>query len=195
MKSRFHWNKWTRKTHYWGSFVIFIPIIIIIGTGILLQVKKEINWIQPSTAIGKIKNNPSISFDEILTIAKTVPDAEIHSWEDIDRLDVRIQAGVVKIRSKNNWEIQIDTQSGTILQQAYRRSDIIESIHDGSWFHDKVKLWIFLPAGIVLLILWISGVYMLILPYTVKWKRNRTNNEIYCFIISLFYHFMCRAHI
>ena len=80
---------------------------------------------------------------------------------------------MVKIRSKNNWEIQIDTQSGTILQQAYRRSDIIESIHDGSWFHDKVKLWIFLPTGIVLLILWISGVYMLILPYTVKWKRNR----------------------
>jgi len=55
--------------------------------------------------------------------------------------------------AKNNWEIQIDTQSGTILQQAYRRSDIIESIHDGSWFHDKVKLWIFLPTGIVLLIL------------------------------------------
>ena len=173
MKFRFHWNKWTRKTHYWGAFVIFIPIIIIIGTGILLQVKKEINWIQPPTAIGKIKNNPSISFDEILTIAKTVPDAEINSWEDIDRLDVRIQAGVVKVRSKNNWEIQIDTQSGTILQQAYRRSDIIESIHDGSWFHDKVKLWIFLPAGIVLFILWISGVYMLILPYTVKWKRSR----------------------
>ncbi len=173
LKYKFHWNKWTRKTHYWGAFVIFIPIIIIIGTGILLQVKKEINWIQPTTTIGKIKNNPSISFDEILTIAKTVPDAEIHSWEDIDRLDVRIQAGMVKVRSKNNWEIQIDTQSGTILQQAYRRSDIIESIHDGSWFHDKVKLWIFLPTGIVLLILWISGVYMLILPYTVKWKRNR----------------------
>ena len=109
-----------------------IPIIIIIGTGILLQVKKEINWIQPTTTIGKIKNNPSISFDEILTIAKTVPDAEIHSWEDIDRLDVRIQAGMVKVRSKNNWEIQIDTQSGPILQHAYRRSDIIESIHDGS---------------------------------------------------------------
>jgi len=80
---------------------------------------------------------------------------------------------MVKVRSKNNWEIQIDTQSGTILQHAYRRSDIIESIHDGSWFHDKVKLWIFLPTGIILLILWISGVYMLILPYTVKWKRNR----------------------
>ena len=172
LKYRFHWNKWTRKTHYWGAFLIFIPTIIIIGTGILLQVKKEINWIQPATTIGNIKNNPSISFDEILTIAKTVPDAEIHSWEDIDRLDVRIQAGIVKVRSKNNWEIQIDTQSGTILQQAYRRSDIIESIHDGSWFHDKVKLWIFLPTGIVLFILWITGVYMLILPYIVKWKRN-----------------------
>ena len=137
-----------------------------------------ITWLQQhglhTSLIEDIQSeDQSISFDEILTIAKTVPDAEIQSWEDIDRLDVRIQAGMVKVRSKNNWEIQIDTQSGTILQQAYRRSDIIESIHDGSWFHNKVKLWIFLPTGIVLLILWISGVYMLILPYTVKWKRNR----------------------
>jgi len=153
--------------------LFLFPLLLLLERGFYSRLKKEIDWIQPTTTIGKIKNNPSISFDEILTIAKTVPDAEIHSWEDIDRLDVRIQAGMVKVRSKNNWEIQIDTQSGTILQQAYRRSDIIESIHDGSWFHDKVKLWIFLPTGIILLILWISGVYMLILPYTVKWKRNR----------------------
>jgi hypothetical protein len=85
---------------------------------------------------------------------------------------VRIQKGIVKVRSQNNWEVQIDTQTGEVLQTAYRRSDIIESIHDGSWFHDKVKLWIFLPTGIVLFILWITGVYMLILSYIVKWKRK-----------------------
>ena len=85
---------------------------------------------------------------------------------------MRIQKGIVKVRSQNNWEVQIDTQTGEVLQTAYRRSDIIESIHDGSWFHDKVKLWIFLPTGIVLFILWITGVYMLILSYIVKWKRK-----------------------
>ncbi|MBC8346940.1 MAG: PepSY domain-containing protein [Candidatus Marinimicrobia bacterium] len=173
MNNGFHWNKWTRKTHHWGAIVILIPIMIIIGSGILLQVKKEIDWIQPPTLKGIIKNNPSISFDEILSIAKTVSEIKINSWADIDRLDVRINKGLVKVRSKNNWEVQIDTQTGKVLQVAYRRSDIIESIHDGSWFHDKAKLWIFLPTGLILLILWLTGVYMVVLPYTVKWKRNR----------------------
>ncbi|SVB98753.1 uncharacterized protein METZ01_LOCUS251607, partial [marine metagenome] len=50
MKKEFNWNKWTRKTHYWGAFVIILPISIVITTGILLQLKKEINWIQPPTS-------------------------------------------------------------------------------------------------------------------------------------------------
>ncbi|MEA1882019.1 MAG: PepSY-associated TM helix domain-containing protein [Candidatus Marinimicrobia bacterium] len=173
MKKGFHWNKWTRKTHYWAAFVIFLPVSVIFTTGIFLQLKKEINWIQPPTETGVLSNNISVSFDDILAAAQTVEEAEIQSWDDVDRLDVRIEKGIVKVRGKNRWEVQVDTYTGEVLQVAYRRSDLIESIHDGSWFHEKVKLWIFLPAGIILLVMWLTGVYMIILPYTVKWKRKR----------------------
>ena len=90
----------------------------------------------------------------------------------IDRLDVRPDKGIVKVRANNKWEIQIDTFTGQVMQVAYRRSDLIEQLHDGSWFHDKIKLWIFLPSGIILFGLWITGVYMLIVPYYIKWKRR-----------------------
>ena len=173
MKKGFHWNKWTRKTHHWGAFVILLPVSVVIATGILLQLKKEVACIQPPTVDGTLENNPSISFNDILTAAQSVPEASIQSWNDVDRLDVRIDKGIVKVRAKNRWEVQIDTHSGEVLQVAYRRSDLIEQIHDGSWFHDKAKLWIFFPAGIILFVLWMTGVYMIILPYTVKWKRKR----------------------
>ena len=172
MVKKFNWNKWTRKTHYWGSFIILLPVSIIIVTGIFLQLKKDVVWIQPGTTTGQISNDPSISFEQILDIAKTIKEAEISSWEDIDRLDVRIGKGIVKVRSNNRWEIQIDTHSGEVTQVAYRRSDLIEQIHDGSWFHDKVKLWIFLPSGIILFVLWITGFYMVLLPYIVKWEKK-----------------------
>ena len=168
----FNWNKWTRKTHYWGSFIVLLPVSIIIVTGIFLQLKKDVVWVQPKTTTGQISNDPSISFEQILTIAKTIKEAEISSWEDIDRLDVRIGKGIVKVRSNNRWEIQIDTHSGEVTQVAYRRSDLIEQIHDGSWFHDKVKVWIFLPSGIILFVLWITGFYMFLLPYIVKWRKK-----------------------
>lgn len=165
------WNRWSRKVHYWGSILIALPVLIVIITGLFLQVKKQFPWVQPATAAGQ-GDTPSLAFEEILEVAKSVPNAEIDSWEDIDRLDVRPGKGVVKIRAENNWEIQADHQTGDILQVAYRRSDLIESMHDGSFFHENAKLWLFLPAAVVLLILWISGIYMFILPYRVKWKRR-----------------------
>jgi uncharacterized iron-regulated membrane protein len=39
----------SRSLHLWLSLVIFIPVVIVIGSGLLLQVKKEFDWIQPST--------------------------------------------------------------------------------------------------------------------------------------------------
>jgi len=175
LKKGFHWNKWTRKTHYWGAFAIFLPMSVIIATGILLQLKKEVAWIQPPIANGEVQNNPIISFDDILAAAKSATEANIQSWDDVDRLDVRIDKGIVKVRGKNRWEVQVDTHTGDVLQAAYRRSDLIEQLHDGSWFHDKVKLWIFFPTGIILLALWMTGIYMVILPYTVEWKRKKNS--------------------
>ena len=141
-------------------------------TGILLQLKKDVDWIQPPTMIGENIQNLSLSFDKILDISSSVGEANINSWEDVDRLDVRPNKGIVKVRAKNNWEIQIDTFTGEVIQTAYRRSDIIEKLHDGSWVNDKIKLWIFFPSGVILLGLWLTGVYMLIRPYYVKLKRK-----------------------
>ena len=173
MGKNFNWNKWTRKTHYWGAFIILLPVLIISITGIFLQLKKDIDWIQPPTVSRDLPNNPSISFEEILEASKTVEEANIRSWNDIDRLDVRIDKGIVKVRSKNRWEVQVDTNSGEVVQVAYRRSDIIEELHDGSWFHENIKLLIFLPSGIILFILWITGFYMVLLPYLSKWKKKK----------------------
>jgi uncharacterized iron-regulated membrane protein len=155
-------KKINRQTHYWGSFICAIPILIVIITGIVLQLKKESSWIQPPTIRGSAKI-PTLPFDQILNTAKTVDEAGIADWKDIDRLDVRPGKGVIKIRAKNRWEIQIDHQTGELLQTAYRRSDLIESIHDGSFFHDKAKIWIFLPSAIVLLILWVTGIYLFVI--------------------------------
>lgn len=163
-------NLLNRKVHYWFSIAIAIPVLIVIISGILLQVKKQFTWIQPTEQKGTSKT-AVISLAQVLEISKTVPEAKIETWDDVNRLDVRPSRGMLKVWSKNNWEIQIDAETGTILQTAYRRSDIIEALHDGSFFHDYVKLWIFLPSGIILLTLWLTGMYLFILPIWVK--RNR----------------------
>ena len=165
-------NKQLRKIHYWISPFIFIPILIILSTGILLQLKKQSDWIQPPIQQG-VSNIPSIEFREMLETAKSVPEAEISSWEDIYRIDIRPEKGISKIRSNNQWEIQIDNQTKEILSVEYRRSDMIESMHDGSFFTDYVKFGWFLPTAILLIFMSISGIYMFLLPLFMKRKKAK----------------------
>ena len=170
-------SKLSRNLHRWGSILALLPMAIIIVSGVVLQLKKEVAYIQPPTQRG-IGSQLSISFDRILEVAKTVPQAEIASWDDINRLDVRPGKGMVKVRGKNGREIQIDTQTGEVMQVAVRRSDLVESIHDGSYFHDSFKLWVFLPVGLILVVLAITGLHLFFLPQLARRKRRRKEPEL-----------------
>ena len=160
-----------RKLHRWGSLLIALPLIVVIVSGILLQLKKEFNWIQPTTVRTSV-NEPALTFDQIMAIVTKIEEVNISSWQDIDRIDVRPGKGIIKVRANNNWELQLHPATGEVLNIDYRRSDIIENIHDGSFFHDKVKLWVFLPTGLILFLLWVTGLYLFCLPYIVKFKRK-----------------------
>lgn len=162
-----------RKFHYWAAIAIAAPSLVIIVSGLFLQMKKNSSWVQPPELKGSGKE-PAISFDQVLEACRAIPQAQIQEWENINRIDVRPGRGILKVTAKNNWEIQIDTKTGEVLQVAYRRSDIIEAIHDGSWFHDKAKLLIFLPAGATLLLLWLTGIYLFALPIMARQRRRRS---------------------
>ncbi len=167
-----HFNVANRKIHHWTSFAAAIPLLVIISSGVLLQMKKQWDWVQPPEKRGT-GTVPAIDFDRILTTLKAAPDLGVTGWDDVDRLDVRPGRGVAKVTLKSRWEAQIDLGSGALMQTAYRRSDLIESIHDGSFFAgDWTKLGIFLPAGIVLLLLWITGVWMVWVPFSGKRRRK-----------------------
>jgi hypothetical protein len=137
----------------------------------MLQFKKQVPWIQPATLKGQ-GSVPEITFSQILETAKTVPQAQIDDWGDISRLDVRPGNGIIKVRAKSNWEVQIDHQTGGVLQVSYRRSDTIESIHDGSFFHARAKHLLFFPTAIILLLLCVTGIYMFIIPFSARRKRE-----------------------
>tara|TARA_S200000501_G_scaffold376401_1_gene431260 strand:+ start:2187 stop:2693 length:507 start_codon:yes stop_codon:yes gene_type:complete len=164
-------NKQTRKLHYWISPVIFIPVVIIFSTGVLLQFKKQSNWVQPNIEI--TSDSKPVMLNSYLESAKTVAEAEIISWDNIDRIDIRPDKGIAKIRSKNNWEIQLDLETSEIYSVNYRRSDIIESIHDGSFFTDYIKFGVFFPTGILMIVLSFTGIYMFIIPILRKRKKGK----------------------
>jgi len=169
-------KKTNRIVHKWVSIVIAMPLLLVFVTGILLLTKKEFAFIQPPTARGE-GTIPSISFHHVLSIANTVERAQISSWDDIDRLDVRPGKGIIKIRSRNRIEIQIDSQTGDVLHVAKRRSDFIESIHDGTFFEKNANLWLMLPIAITALVMSVTGIIMFFIPYLKKRRRSKRLTE------------------
>lgn len=172
-----HFNVLNRKVHYWASVIIAIPLGVILVTGVLLQMKKQWTWVQPAEQRGTGKV-PTLSLNDILERVKTVPEVNVKGWEDVNRLDVRPSRGMVKVWLMNNWEVQVDLTTGAILQTAYRRSDWIESIHDGSVFAgDWTKLGLFLPTGVTLFGLWLTGLWMWWIPFSRKRGVRRRREE------------------
>ena len=161
--------KLTRTWHRWGAVLTALPVIVIFASGILLQLKKDWSWVQPPTERG-VGDEPTLAWSRMLEVARATPQAEVSDWSDIERVDMRPERGVLKLRCVNRWELQLDSTTGELLGSSYRRSDLIESIHDGSWLHERAKLWVWLPTGIVLCGMWGTGIYLWILPH---WFRRR----------------------
>lgn len=167
------WSILTRKTHHWLAAAMALPVVVIIGAGLLLQVKKHWSWVQPVEQRGTRTDAP-VDLDRILAAARSVQALGVTGWDDVERVDVRPSRGLAKLTLRSRWEVQVDLATGAVLQTAYRRSDLIESIHDGSFFAGEItRLGLFLPAGAVLLVLWGTGLWMVWLPIRLKRRRRR----------------------
>ncbi|MCC6245360.1 MAG: PepSY domain-containing protein [Gemmatimonadaceae bacterium] len=168
-------NKVSRRVHYWASFAAALPILVMLGSGILLQLKKQVEWVQPAEIRGT-GTVPAVGFPELISAMQTDPSLGVKGWDDVSRIDVRADRGLAKVTLKTGWEAQIDLGTGKLLKTAVRRSDLIESLHDGSYFAgDWTKLGLFLPAGLVLLVLWLTGLWMFWVTWNAKQRRKSSS--------------------
>ncbi len=165
-------NRLTRRLHYWGSFAAALPVLVILSTGILLQLKKHWTWVQPAEIRGT-GTVPVIGLHDLVATISADSSLRVTGWDDVSRIDIRADRGLAKVSLKSGWEAQVDLGTGKLLQAAVRRSDLIESLHDGSFFAgDVTKLGLFLPAGIVLGGLWVTGLWMFWVTWIARRKRS-----------------------
>lgn len=172
-------KRFNRRLHFWLAIVIFVPTFIVFASGLVLQVKKQVEWVQPSTQKGKKPKDltvNTIALEQAFAIVQKIPQVNVTTWDDVARIDIRPNKSMMKVitegRWDQQWEVQVDLYSGEVLQISERRSDWIEAIHDGSFFHPDAKLWLFLPNGLLLFIMWISGLIMFAPILRQKWKRK-----------------------
>ena len=150
-----------RKVHHWLAPVLLLPSLVIFSTGILLQLRQDIEWIQPKTRQGSVPGLPAVSWEKALENAQKVPDAGISSWQDLSSIDIKPSKGVLSFRTKAGFEVQLDSSTGDVLWAAPRRTGFLIELHQGSYFHSGAMTWVFLPTGLGLLVLALTGTVLI----------------------------------
>lgn len=160
-----------RRAHKWAAIAVAVPLLVVIATGIFLQVRKPVEWIQPASERGSATFQPKVSQQQVLDAVRAVPEMAVDGWNDLLLTDYRPRKGIIKVRTPGHLETQLDAATGAIIKTGQRWNDIVMKIHDGSAFGGR--LWLFLPAGIGALFLTVSGLYLGFVASARRWRRHR----------------------
>jgi uncharacterized iron-regulated membrane protein len=163
------WRHW----HRWVSLLIAIPLLLTVATGVLLMTRGFNTWMQP---VYPESSSPElkVTFEQILAAAQSVPEAKIHSWNDISQIDIRPGKGQIRVRGKfDHWEVSVDSATGAMLQAGKRRVSFFTALHEGAYFGSFVRYGIFFPSAFGTLFLIVSGLFMFFQPFLRKYRQNR----------------------
>jgi uncharacterized iron-regulated membrane protein len=146
-------------------------------TGFFLATKKRFAWMQPPPAeAAKVVNEAEIiSVEEAVKAAYARGHKELQSLDDIDRVDYRPGDNIFKVISNDGYiEIQVDGKTGKVLSDSFRNDQLMEDIHDLSFFADLAHAWLLPAVAIGLATLAITGVTLFLTPVYRRWQFNKT---------------------
>lgn len=174
-----------RALHRWIALPAFVIMFLVGATGLLLGWKKQTNLL-PATQKG-LSGQPSewVSLDSLAFAAQHYVRNTLQLDDDIDRMDIRPEKGIVKVRFLNHFqELQLDLKTAKILQVSTRNSDIIEKIHDGSildyWLktpNDEIKLFYTSLGSSMLMVLSFSGFWLWYNPRRIRNRKHRPESN------------------
>lgn len=148
-----------RRWHRWIGVATLVPALVIIGTGTVLLLRHQLPLLHPPTMVGS-QPGVELSLSEAVVVASRTPAAGIKSLLDITKAEAIPSKGIWKLRSQLGWEVQVDAHTGSVLNAQRRHTSWIIALHEGSLFSSFVTKAIYLPAAILMLGLWASGLYL-----------------------------------
>ena len=161
--------------HRWLGIAAGVILMMMAITGFLLLIKKDHDWIQPTPmtcADGGVDQLQPLQKVFEAVMALDLP--QFQSEDDIARIDFRPNKRLHKVLSRHgHLEVQVCAITLATSVPRVRRSDWIESLHDGSLFGDFAHERVMPVVAFFLLFLCGSGYVMWAVPKWKKWRKRR----------------------
>lgn len=166
----------TRSLHRWIGFVSSLFLAVISVTGFFLAMKGQFAFMRPPVQeAAKVERAEDIlPMAQILQIAFDAGHPELSELKEVDRVDYRPKDNVFKVVSKDGYrEVQVGGADGKIVSDAFRNDQLMEDIHDMSFFADAAHGYLLPVVAVGLCFLSISGIIIFLTPIVRRWKFKR----------------------
>jgi uncharacterized iron-regulated membrane protein len=163
----------TRSLHRWIGFLASLFLAVISVTGFFLAMKDRFAFMRPPVQdAAKLERAEDIlPVAQILQIAFDKGYPELSEVGDVDRVDYRPKDNVFKVVSKEGYrEIQVDGTQGTVVSDAFRNDQLMEDIHDMSFFADLMHGYLLPVVALCLAFLSLSGIGIFLTPIVRRWR-------------------------
>jgi uncharacterized iron-regulated membrane protein len=145
-----------KKLHGYIALIITLPLIVTALTGVILQLRDQFEFIQPSPIKTELAPNKKLLTFEAIQ--------EKHP--DLDQVIYKPSKGTMVVRFKDGLETHLHPQTGEALKTAMRRTNFLIDLHQGSWMGKFGQYIIHFSTGLGLCFLIVSG--LIIYPFKRK---------------------------
>ena len=151
-------------------------------SGAFVAFKKEIEYLQPASRTGG--EGSLETFKSPAEIAAAVLALELPGVQNVDAIDrIELRPGKrmykVRLAASSAWrsprELQFDAATGAVLNQGLRGDQLWMDVHSFAVFGNLTKLVVMSLAGLSLLWLSLSGLYLFLFP---PWFRARKRQRL-----------------
>lgn len=170
----------TRTLHRLIGLVASLFLVIIAVTGFLLANKARLAWMRPPAQPGAPYETLAevINIEQAVNAAFALGDPRLQKPSDIDRVDYRPKQNIFKIVSKEGYlEVQVDGKTGQVVSKAFRTDQLVEDIHDLSFFADWLHAYWLPVVAILLLGLALSGVGIYFVPVVRRYRFRKAQAD------------------
>jgi uncharacterized iron-regulated membrane protein len=157
-----------------------IFLIVISITGFLLALKGQVSAIKVPTQKGtQVATSQDIIHPaKALEVVFGLGIAELAEAGHVDRLELHLSKNVYKVTSKEGYhEVQVDVASGRILSVGTRKDQLLEDIHDLSYFNPAFRIWVLPVVATLLFALGTTGLYIYFNPIVRRIQFNRSKRH------------------
>jgi uncharacterized iron-regulated membrane protein len=157
------WRQW----HFFFTFFTILPLGIVAITGTILIFRANIPGLQAKAT----KSSSSVVQDHNLTLNQVITLSGL-SADQIDRITYVPSKGLLTVRAADQNEIILDAANGQVLGKGKRHISWLIDLHEGKFFGKLIQYLVYVPNGIALFALYLTGLYGLSVILRNKFRRR-----------------------